>query len=99
METLASVSISVPISATLGIVLGVWAFRSRRVSAVLRVFSDIMQTLPIWSYFIPIIVLFGISPVGALVATMIFALPPMIRVTELALHAVPAELIDRKSVV
>ncbi len=69
-------------------------YRSERAAGVLRVFCDIMQTIPIWSFFIPIIVLVGINPVGALVATMVYSVPPMIRVTELALKAVPNELID-----
>lgn len=94
METLASVAIAVPVSAFVGLLFGIWAFRSPTASNVLRAFCDLMQTVPIWSFFIPIIVLVGINPVGALVATMIYSVPPMIRVAELALRSVPAELMD-----
>lgn len=94
MESLASIAIAVPLSAIIGLLLGIWAYRSPTASAFLRAYCDLMQTIPIWSFFIPVIVLVGINPVGALVATMVYSIPPMIRVAELALKAVPPELID-----
>ncbi len=94
METLASVAIAVPLSAIFGLLLGIWAYRSPAASTALRAICDLMQTIPIWSFFIPIIVLIGINPVGALVATMVYSVPPMIRVAEVALRTVPSELVD-----
>jgi glycine betaine/proline transport system permease protein len=53
-----------------------------------------MQTVPVFAYLVPVLFLFGFGPVSAMIATVIYAMPPMVRVTMLALRAVPAEITD-----
>jgi glycine betaine/proline transport system permease protein len=57
-----------------------------------RPLLDLMQTVPAFAYIIPILFLFGFTPVTPLIATVAFAMPPMVRATTLALHRVPAEI-------
>lgn len=92
MLTLASVSVAVVTGMVAGILLGIAAYRHRRVEAMLTPVYDLMQTVPIFAYLVPVLLLFGFGPVGALVATVTYALPPMARVTTLALRQVPAEI-------
>lgn len=89
MLTLASVTIAVIIGGFLGVLLGVLGYRKPWVDALLQPLYDIMQTLPLFSYLVPMILFFGFGPIAALMATVIFALPPMARVTTQALRAVP----------
>ncbi len=92
MVTLASIVIAVPFGVGLGLLLGVAAYLSPRFDRALRPVLDLMQTVPIFAYLVPILFLFGFGPVAALVATVIYAMPPMVRVTTLALHSVPEEI-------
>ncbi len=94
MMTLASVLIAVPIAAGGGLLLGVLAFRVAWVDKALRPILDLMQTVPVFAYLVPILFMFGFGPVSALVATIIYAMPPMIRVTIVALRGVPEELAE-----
>ena len=94
MITLASVLVSVPIGAGGGLLLGILAYRLPWVDRLLRPVLDLMQTVPVFAYLVPILILFGFGPVAALVATVIYAMPPMIRVTIVALKAVPEELLE-----
>jgi len=94
MVTLASVLISVPIGVAGGLTLGILAFRMPWFERALRPFLDLMQTVPVFAYLVPILVLFGFGPVSALVATVIYAMPPMVRITTVALHSVPEEVIE-----
>ena len=55
-----------------------------------------MQTMPIFAYLVPILFLFGFGPVAAMIATIIYAMPPMVRVTMLALRRVPAEIVESR---
>ena len=55
---------------------------------------DLMQTVPVFAYLVPILFLFGFGPVAALIATIIYAMPPMVRVTMLALAGVPPEIVE-----
>lgn len=87
--TLASVSFAIVIGATCGIALGVVLFRYPRAEIVLNPVFDIMQTIPPFSYLVPVLILFGFGPVAALVATLIFALPPMARAVALGLRRLP----------
>lgn len=92
MLTLASVLIAVPLSAVGGLLLGILAFRLPMAERILRPVLDLMQTVPIFAYLVPILFMFGFGPVAALAATVIYAMPPMIRVTIVALRGVPEEL-------
>jgi len=94
MITLASVLIAVPIGAVGGLFLGIAAFRIPLVNKLLRPVLDLMQTVPVFAYLVPILILFGFGPVAALVATVIYAMPPMVRVTIVALQSVPGEILE-----
>ena len=94
MITLASVLVAVPIGACGGLVLGIVAYRVPWVDRLLRPLLDLMQTVPVFAYLVPILILFGFGPVAALVATVIYAMPPMVRVTIVALRNVPPELLE-----
>lgn len=89
MATLASVVIAVLVGVALGVLLGVLAYRRPAWNRPLTALYDVMQTLPMFSYLVPVLIFFGFGPVAALVATVIFAMPPMARVTTLALHRLP----------
>ena len=94
MVTLASVLIAVPIGVAGGLALGIAAFRAPWFERALRPLLDLMQTVPVFAYLVPILFLFGFGPVSALVATVIYAMPPMVRVTTVALQSVPHEVTD-----
>lgn len=94
MVTLSSVLIAVPMAAGGGLLLGILAYRYRWMDLVLRPVLDLMQTVPVFAYLVPILFMFGFGPVSALVATIIYAMPPMIRVTIVALRGVPEELAE-----
>ncbi|UWQ29669.1 proline/glycine betaine ABC transporter permease [Leisingera sp. M523] len=94
MVTLASVVIAVPIGAVGGLLAGIWAYRHPLGERILSPVLDLMQTIPIFAYLVPILFMFGFGPVSALVATIIYATPPMIRITIMALKAVDPEILD-----
>mgnify|MGYP001104654213 CR=1 FL=1 len=94
MVTLASVVIAVPIGVAGGLWLGILAYRHRSFERVLSPVLDLMQTIPIFAYLVPILFMFGFGPVSALVATVIYAMPPMVRITTLALKGVDPEIKD-----
>jgi glycine betaine/proline transport system permease protein len=94
MITLASIVIAVPLGVAGGLALGILSYRSALVERMLRPILDLMQTVPVFAYLVPILFLFGFGPVSALVATMIYAMPPMVRVSTVALQTVPAEVIE-----
>lgn len=94
MLTFASIVIAVPFGVAGGLLLGIAAHRSARFQKLLIPVLDAMQTVPIFAYLLPILFLFGFGPVAALLATIIYALPPMARVTMLALASVPTELVE-----
>ena len=78
----------------IGIPVGIWAGRSDRVEKILRPILDGMQTIPAFSYLIPLVLLFSIGPATALIATVIFALPPAIRLTSLGIRSVPDTIVE-----
>jgi glycine betaine/proline transport system permease protein len=93
MQTLALMGVSVMISLAIGIPLGILAARYDKVDAALRPFLDAMQTMPAFVYLIPVLLFFGIARVPSVVATVIYALPPAIRLTNLGIRGVsPAAL-------
>ena len=94
MQTLSFVLVTAPVSVLLGLALGIWAFRSRRVEAALNPLLNVAQTMPHYSYLVPVIVLFGVGDHAAAIATIIFATPPMVRLTLLGLKNVPADVVD-----
>ena len=92
MVTLASIAIAAPFAAAGGLLIGIGAYRSPLLERVIRPILDLMQTVPIFAYLVPILFLFGFGPVAAMLATIIYAMPPMVRVTLLALRSVPQEI-------
>ena len=94
MQTLSFVLVAAPVSVILGLALGVWAFRNRFVEAALNPLLNVAQTMPHYSYLVPVIVLFGVGDHAAALATIIFATPPMVRLTLLGLKNVPADVAD-----
>ncbi len=94
MATLSSIAIAVPFGAAGGLLLGIAGFRSRRWERAISPALDLMQTVPIFAYLVPALFLFGFGPVASMIATIIYAMPPMVRVTMLALRQVPNEIVD-----
>ena len=94
MTTLSMVVASVLVCVILGIPLGILAARSDRFRGGLRPVLDVMQTTPAFVYLVPVVMLFSIGTVAGVIATIIFALPPLIRLTDLGLRQVPADVIE-----
>ncbi|WP_338694650.1 ABC transporter permease/substrate binding protein [Streptomyces sp. Q6] len=94
MLTLSLVLVSTIIALVISVPLGIWAARSNRVSNLFRPVLDLMQTLPAMVYLIPAILFFGSGAPAGIVATLIFALPPGVRMTELGIRQVDKELVE-----
>ena len=94
MLTLSSIIIAVPIGVAAGLIVGIWGFRSARAEAAITPVLDLMQTVPVFAYLVPVLFLFGFGPVAAMIATIIYATPPMARCTMLALRLVPTEIVE-----
>jgi glycine betaine/proline transport system permease protein len=94
MQTLALMLVAVTLSAALGIPLGVALARTHVTSRIARPILDAMQTLPSFVYLIPALMLFGLGKVPALLATVIYALPPVARLTELGLRTADTEAVE-----
>lgn len=94
MTTIAIMVAAVLISLFIGIPSGIWMAFSKRVSTIMRPILDAMQTMPSFVYLIPAIFFFGLGNVSAIFATLIYALPPVIRLTELAIRGVDNALIE-----
>ncbi|WAH36510.1 ABC transporter permease [Alicyclobacillus dauci] len=92
--TLVLVLISSLVSVLIGLPLGIWSARRERVYRVVSPILDLMQTMPSFVYLIPVIMLFNIGLVPAIIATVIFAMPPTIRLTRLGILHVPGELVE-----
>ena len=94
MDTLALTLAAVLVSLLVGIPLGVWAGMSRRINLVITPFLDFMQTMPTFVYLAPLTLLFLIGPATGLIATLIYALPPVIRITAHGIRSVPAGTLE-----
>jgi glycine betaine/proline transport system permease protein len=94
MTTLAMILTAVMFCAVVGVPLGIAAARSDRFDRGLRPVLDIMQTIPPFVYLVPIVMLFGVGMAPGIIATIIFALPPIIRLTNLGIRSVPEDLIE-----
>lgn len=92
MYTLAGTTVSVLICLVLGIPIGIWAAYSRTADQIIRPILDLMQTIPSFVYLIPALFFFGGNPTTAVIATVVYAIPPIIRTTTLGLRQVPAEI-------
>lgn len=94
MVTLSLVLTSVLFCILIGLPTGVWLARNDRVASTMRPVLDAMQTTPAFVYLVPIVMLFGIGNVPGVVVTIIFALPPLIRLTNLGIRQVPSDLVE-----
>ncbi len=94
MQTLSFVMVAAPISIFLGLVFGILAYRNKRIESILNPILNVMQTMPHYAYLVPIMVLFGIGDHAGAIATIIFATPPMVRLTLLGLRKVSPEVIE-----
>lgn len=94
METVALVSVAVAISVVMAVPLGILAARRPRMEAALRPVLDVMQTVPPWVYLIPAVIIFSLGQVPAILATIIYGIPPMLRLTTLAFKQVPKDLLE-----
>ncbi len=94
MVTLALVMAATFISLGAGLPLGIWVAKSARVAAVVRPTLDFMQTMPAFVYLIPAAMLFGLGRVPGVLATVIFAMPPVVRLTSLGIRQVNKEQLE-----
>lgn len=94
MTTLAMVITALSVSVLVGVPLGIWASRNDRVDEITRVVLDGMQTIHPFVYLVPIVMLFGIGQVPGTIATIIFSLPPIVRLTNLGIRQVPGEVVE-----
>lgn len=94
MVTLASILVAAPLGVVGGLLFGIAGYRWPWLERVLVPVLDLMQTIPVFAYLVPILILFGFGPTSAIVATLIYAMPPMTRITMLALKSVPSETHD-----
>lgn len=94
MTSLAMIVTSVLFCAVIGIPAGILAASSDRVWRIMRPLLDVMQTIPSFVYLVPIVMLFGVGMAPGIIATIVFALPPMVRLTNLGIRNVRADLIE-----
>ncbi|WP_420548010.1 ABC transporter permease [Curvivirga sp.] len=94
MITLSSIVIAVPMGVIGGVLIGTCGYRWPKFEKAISPLLDLMQTMPIFAYLVPILFLFGFGPVAAMIATVIYAMPPMVRITIMALKNVPSEIVD-----
>ena len=94
MATLAIISVATILCISLGIPLGIWMAKSNRVQAVITPILDVMQTIPSFVYLIPVVMLLGIGKVPGLIAVCIYAVPPIVRLTNLGIRLVDEEVLE-----
>lgn len=94
MQTLSFVLIAAPTSVFIGLMFGIWAFRSKTVETILNPLLNMAQIIPHFSYLIPVMVFFGIGDHAGAIATVIFATPPMVRLTLLGLKKLGPEVAE-----
>ncbi|MGX9933931.1 ABC transporter permease [Advenella kashmirensis] len=94
MQTLSLMIMATAISIIIGIPLGVITAKSNPVRSVMLPILDVMQTLPSFVYLIPVVMLFGLGKIPAIIATVIYAVPPLIRLTDLGIRLVDREVLE-----
>jgi glycine betaine/proline transport system permease protein len=94
METLAMVFIAVFICMVIGLPLGILGAKNQTAHKIIMPVLDFMQTLPAFVYLLPAVTFFGLGVVPGVIATLIFAMPPVIRLTDLGIKQVPEELVE-----
>jgi glycine betaine/proline transport system permease protein len=94
METLALILVSAVIALLIGIPLGIWAAKNKTAGKIMRPLMDFMQTMPAFVYLIPAVLFFGLGKVPGVFATIIFAMPPAVRLTTLGIKQVPEDIVE-----
>lgn len=94
VDTLALVVMSVIIAIVIGIPIGIWMSQKDRAQSIITPILDFMQTMPAFVYLIPSVIFFSLGMVPGIIATVIFAMPPTVRLTNLGIRQVPADLIE-----
>lgn len=94
IDTISLIIISVLISMIVGVPLGIWMSQKSSVQSIITPVLDFMQTMPAFVYLIPAVIFFGIGIGPGVVATIIFAMPPTVRLTNLGIRQVDAELVE-----
>ena len=94
METLSVIIVATPISVLIGLIFGTLAWRSKIFERILNPILNVAQTMPHFAYMIPVVVFIGVGPKAGAIVTVIFAVPPMIRMTLLGLKSVAPEVIE-----
>ena len=94
MVTLSIVLTALVLAVVIGLPLGIWAARSDRAWSIMRPLLDGMQTIPAFVYLVPVVMLFGIGNVPGVIVTVIFAIAPLIRLTNLGIRQVPEEVVE-----
>ena len=89
MQTMSVIVVAAPIAFSLGLVLGLLAWKSPRFDRFLQPFLGVLQTLPFFTYLLPAVIFFKVGPTAGCVATIVFAMPPMVQMTALGLKKVP----------
>lgn len=94
MQTLSLMIMATALSVLIGIPLGIITGKSKIVRSVMLPLLDVMQTLPSFVYLIPVVMLFGLGKIPAIIATVIYAVPPLIRLTDLGIRLVDKEVLE-----
>ncbi|WP_293907016.1 ABC transporter permease [Sphingobacterium sp. UBA5670] len=94
METLALVLVATATALVISVPLGVWAAKNKLAAKIIRPLLDLMQTMPAFVYLIPAVLFFSIGKVPGAFATIIFAMPPAVRLTTLGIDAVPKDIVE-----
>ena len=94
MQTMSVLVVAAPVAALLGLSLGIWAWKSRYVEGALQPILSLLQTLPFFTYLLPAVIFFKVGPTAGAMATIIYAIPPMILMTTLGLKKVSPEIVE-----
>ncbi len=94
IETLALIFVSTIIAIVFGVPLGIWAAKSTNANRIIRPILDLMQTMPAFVYLIPAVLFFSIGKLPGAFATVIFAMPPAVRLTTLGIQEVPEDVVE-----
>ncbi|KFF12831.1 glycine/betaine ABC transporter [Chryseobacterium soli] len=94
METLALIFVATLTALVISVPLGIWAAKSKLAAKIIRPLLDLMQTMPAFVYLIPAVLFFSIGKVPGAFATIIFAMPPAVRLTTLGIEAVPKDIVE-----
>ncbi len=94
MQTMSVIVVAAPLAFLMGLVLGIVAWRSPGFDKVLQPFLSVLQTLPFFTYLLPAVIFFKVGPTAGCVATIVFAMPPMVQMTALGLRKVPEAIVE-----